>query len=329
MNNTSAVSTRVRLARNISGFPFPNKLSEESKQKIIDLIAEAVKNADTDLTRPVRLINMTDLTREQALSLVERRLVSHEFVSALQGRALLSDENSIHIMINEEDHIRIQIIEKNLALEDTLKKALELDNIINQKLNFSFDETLGYLTQCPTNLGTGMRASVMLHLPALQKNKTIGRIAGNLSKLGFTIRGSYGEGTEPKGAMYQLSNQVTLGITEQAAIENLRNITVQLINLENSSRESFVQNIDTQDKISRSLGILKYAKTLNLNESMELLSNLRLGAELNQPVGISIDEIDQLITKIQPANIIVSRNKSMNTVEVDIARAEIIQNSLT
>lgn len=231
-------------------------------------------------------------------------------------------------MINEEDHIRLQVINNGLSLEDTYDIADKLDTLLDENLDFAFDDKLGYLTQCPTNLGTGMRASVMLHLPALEKSRAIGRIAGNLSKLGLTIRGAHGEGTEPNGALYQLSNQVTLGISEKAAIENLKNITMQLISQENQARTRLCSSIDIQDAISRSLGILKSALVISHDEALKLLSNVRLGIVSGQIKDVSTETVDKLMLSVEPATLSVNLNKNLSPHERDIERARLIQSAL-
>ena len=203
-----------------------------------------------------------------------------------------------------------------------------MDTLLDEVLDFAFDEKLGYLTQCPTNLGTGMRASVMLHLPALQKSRAISRISGNLQKLGLTIRGTYGEGTEPKGAMYQLSNQITLGISEKSAIENLKNITNQLVAQELQAQERMIKNVETQDVIFRSLGVLKYAKTISCDEAIKLLSEVRFGIESKVIKDIDIGTIDSLIEEIQPATIMENKNEKISPRDRDILRAGIISERL-
>ena len=246
------ISTRVRLARNLKNYPFPCKLSQQGREEVIEKVRDAVKNGNSVLANDFSYIKMSELDPRQSVSLVERRLVSPEFVSDAAGRALLlSSDESLSIMLNEEDHIRLQVITPGLSLEQAYDTADKLDTLLDERLEFAFDEKLGYLTQCPTNLGTGMRASVMLHLPALEKSSAISRIAGNLSKLGLTMRGAHGEGTEPQGALYQLSNQVTLGISEKAAIENLKNITIQLAAQEEQARERLCKSLDVQDTIAR------------------------------------------------------------------------------
>lgn len=322
------ISTRVRLARNLKGYPFPCKLSAQGREEVIEKVRDAVKNSNSVLANDFSFIKMSEVDPRRSVSLVEKRLVSPEFISDNSGRALLlSSDESLSIMINEEDHIRLQVISKGLSLEQAYDTADKLDTLLDENLDFAFDEKLGYLTQCPTNLGTGMRASVMLHLPALEKSRAISRIAGNLSKLGLTIRGAHGEGTEPKGALYQLSNQVTLGISEQAAIENLKSITAQLVAQEEQARERLCQSEDVQDTVARSLGILKYAKLMSHDEALKLLSNVRLGAVAGL-LDIDTEIIDKLMTDVEPATLSVNAGKSLTPRERDIERARLIREIL-
>ena len=260
MNNT-VMYTRIRLARNLKEYPFPCKLNLAGKNKVAEVIINALKNSNSPVANEFEVYYVRELSEPQRIALVESHLASPEFIADSNGRAImLSKDRTMSIMINEEDHIRLQIIQKGFDLDKAYDIADKLDTLLDENLNFAFDEKLGFLTQCPTNLGTGMRASVMLHLPALQKSKAISRIAGNLQKLGLTIRGTYGEGTDPKGAMYQLSNQVTLGISEKAAVDNLRNIANQLITQELQAQKRMIEAVETQDKIFRSMGILKSAR---------------------------------------------------------------------
>lgn len=323
------ISTRVRLARNLKDYPFPCKLSEQGRQKVNEKVRAAITQSNSALQNDFEYIKMSDLPPVDSVALVEKRLVSPEFISDTNGRALLlSKDKSLSIMINEEDHIRLQVIKKGLALEEAYDTADKLDTLLDENLEFAFDEKLGYLTQCPTNLGTGMRASVMLHLPALEKSKAISRIAGSLSKLGLTIRGAHGEGTEPKGALYQLSNQVTLGISEKSAIENLKNIALQLASQEEQARERLCSSIDIQDTIARSLGILKYSMLISHDEALNLLSNVRMGVLSGQITDINTDVIDSLMTEIEPATLSVSTGKQLSPRERDIERAKIIKEKL-
>ena len=222
------LSTRVRLARNLEEFPFPCRLDTASRIKVNEKVRDTLLSCVPELG--LHYVTMDSLSREQAISLAERHLISPEFASVREGRALmLTEDETVGIMLCEEDHIRVQVMKAGLALMDCYVLADKIDSALDKKLNFAFDESLGYLTQCPTNLGTAMRASVMLHLPALRRSGQLAVLSSTISKLGLTLRGAYGEGRESRGDIYQLSNQITLGITEQAAIENLQSITRQLV----------------------------------------------------------------------------------------------------
>jgi protein arginine kinase len=328
--SNEVISTRVRLARNLKDYPFPCRLSEQGRKKVIEKVTSAIRDSNSSIASDFNLIKLDDLTEAQGVSLVERHLVSPEFISETEGRALLlSKDESMSIMINEEDHIRLQVITDGLSLEQAYDTADKLDTLLDENLEFAFDDKLGYLTQCPTNLGTGMRASVMLHLPALEKSRAIGRIAGNLSKLGLTIRGAYGEGSEPSGSLYQLSNQVTLGISEKAAIENLENITKQLVSQEQQARERLAKSIDIQDSVSRSLGLLKSAMVMTHDEALKLLSNVRFGILSGQIKDVTAEVVDSLMEKIEPATLMVNAGKNLSAQERDIERAKILREALS
>ena len=321
--------TRIRLARNLRKYPFPSRLSQSGKNEVCKVIIDAVKNCNSPLINELEILYLKDLSEAQKIALVEQHLASPEFISDTAGRAIiLSKDRTMSVMINEEDHIRLQILKKGFDLEGAYDIADKLDTLLDENLDFAFDKKLGYLTQCPTNLGTGMRASVMLHLPALQSNRAIGRIAGNLSKLGLTIRGTYGEGTEPKGAMYQLSNQVTLGISEKSAIENLRNIAEQLITQEQNAAKRIAESLETKDKFYRSLGILRSARLISGDEAMELLSNVRFGINSGELKDIDLDTVDRLIVDIQPATLIVGKGEKLSPSERDAVRADLIRDRL-
>lgn len=321
--------TRVRLARNLREYPFPCRLNLAGKNKVSENIISAIKNCNSPLAGELEVYQVKDLSESERIALVENHLASPEFISDANGRAIvISKDRTMSIMINEEDHIRLQIIKKGFDLEGAYDIADKLDTLLDENLNFAYDERLGYLTQCPTNLGTGMRASVMLHLPALQQSKSIGRIAGNLQKLGLTIRGTYGEGSEARGAMYQLSNQVTLGISEKGAIENLKNITNQLISQEAQAQKRMIESMETQDRISRSLGILKTARLISCNEALQLLSNLRFGITSGYIDEVELPQVDRFISDIQPATMMVNRGEKIPPEKRDALRAELIRQGL-
>ena len=318
----AVVSTRIRLARNLKDYPFPIRLPADKACEIVDKVGEALKDSDIRFHR-IDLDSVSDAIR---VAMIERHLVSPDFISAKEGRAVfLSDDNAISIMVNEEDHIRLQVIKDGFEPDEAFKIANEIDNILSKKLAFAFHKRLGYLTQCPTNLGTGMRASVMLHLPALEMSGAVYRIGANLSKLGLTMRGLYGESTKPAGAFFQLSNQVTLGISEKAAIENLRNITTQLIAQEMRARETALSKIELEDRIHRALGTLKSALLMDHNEAMTLLSLVRLGVSAKKLETLSTDSIDRLIVEIQPASIMTRFGEDLSPRDRDIKRAEMIR----
>lgn len=328
-NRDVIISTRIRLARNLRNYPFPCRMTVEQARQITEKIKAAILDGGSALADRFKYIDMAQLTQEQAVSLVEKRLISPELVTDKPGKGLLLlDDETVSIMINEEDHIRLQVILNGFELNKAYDIANKLDTMLDESLSLAFNDRLGYLTQCPTNIGTGMRASVMLHLPALHEAHAMGRIAENLSKLGLTLRGAYGEGSDAKCAMYQLSNQVTLGISEETAIENLKNITMQLVAQERNSRETMVESIRTKDIISRSCGILLYARLINNEEAMSLLSNIRLGIATKTVDEVPFEVIDRLLIDIQPATLMCKEGKRLSPQERDALRAELISQTL-
>lgn len=323
------ISTRIRFARNLKEYPFPCRLSDEGKCKVAALVKDAVLNGNSVLANRFEYIQMSELTQEEAVSLVERHLVSPEFISDRQGRGLLLlDDESVSIMINEEDHLRIQVMSQGLDLDNAYDIADKIDTLLDEQLNFAFNDKLGYLTQCPTNLGTGMRASLMLHLPALQQSKAMNRIASTLSKLGLVLRGMYGEGSEPKGAIYQLSNQVTLGISEEQAMNNLKDIAMQLVAQEKEARNALVKNIEAIDAISRSYGLSRYARLISNDECMKLLSNIRLGIAMGIIEKMDLDIINRLMIETQPATLMKNVGRKLTPSERDRIRADVVRSTM-
>ncbi len=321
------VSTRVRLARNLEEYPFPAKLNAEGKAQVNALVRDALLGGcEEDLS----YIEMESLSRAQAISLAERHLISPEFASAPKGRALmLSEDESVSIMLCEEDHIRLQVMESGLALDSAYKRADNLDNAVAQKLQLAFDERIGFLTQCPTNLGTAMRASVMLHLPGLSKSGQITKIAATVSKLGLIIRGAYGEGSSPIGDLYQLSNQVTLGISEETALSNLKAIAQQLVAQELNVREQMLKSPAWEDKIFRALGTLQNARLLSCDEFMQLSSLVRLGIAQGLLKDVSLESLSELMADMQPATINARENQNLTAAERDELRAKAVREALS
>ncbi len=318
------LSTRIRLARNLNDYPFPAKLDAAGKNKVNSLVKAILFENDRD---DFSYIEMRELSRLQAVSLAERHLISPEFASKKDGSALvLSADESVSIMLCEEDHIRLQVMKAGLALEEAFDIADKLDNMLGAKLSYAFDERIGYLTQCPTNLGTAMRASVMLHLPALTRCGQMTRLANTVSKLGLTIRGAYGEGSQPKGDIYQISNQITLGITEETAIANLKSIVLQLVAQERAAAAEIIKKPAEEDKIFRALGVLKNARLLSTDEFMELISVVRLGAARGL-IDIEIEKLNELIVNMQPATISAA-TQAEGAAARDLIRAKNVREAL-
>ena len=317
------LSTRIRLARNLAEYPFPARLDTKSRIAVNEIVRDAVPAAAN-----LKYIEMKTLTQAQIVSLAEKHLISPEFASSADGRALLlSDSEEISVMLEEEDHIRLQVMKPGLSLSEAYTEADRLDSAINEKVNFSFDERRGYLTECPTNLGTGMRASVMLHLPALTALGRMNTLASTVSKLGLTIRGAYGEGSASMGDLYQLSNQVTLGITEKGAIENLKTIVLQLASQERAARTELLKSVETEDTVYRAYGVLKSARLLGTKEFMQLASRVRMGA-VGGLLSVDPKQLNELMVSLQPASLNAQAGKTLDARERDILRAKIVRERL-
>ncbi len=322
-HNDIVISTRIRLARNIADYPFPVRLDNKSKIEINEKIRDALKDKEK-----LNYTELKTLTRAEVVSLAERHIISPEFASNSDGRALLMSENEdISIMLCEEDHIRLQVMKSGLSLNEAYELANRIDEEINEKLEYAFDENLGYLTQCPTNLGTGMRASVMLHLPALTQKGQMGTLATTVSKLGLTLRGAYGEGGLAMGDLYQLSNQVSLGISEKAAVDNLKTITLQLAAQERTAREEMAKNIVTEDAVFRAYGILKSARILSTKEFMNLISKVRFGAVTGM-IKTDLKVINELMVSMQPATINAFVGRTLSADERNVERAKIVREKI-
>ena len=317
------VSTRIRLARNIAEFPFLSRMSEDQFETVNKKVKDALYSANSAASNDFEFYEMEKLTPARAMSLAERHLISPQFAKDKKGRALLlSKDDSVSIMLNEEDHIRIQTLLPGMQLQEALIQANSIDDLLDEKLHYAFDENIGYLTCCPTNLGTGLRASLMLHLPATVQAGALLSLENAISKLGLTIRGTFGEGSKAKGAFYQVSNQITLGITEAEAVENLNTIAQQIISQERIIRESFKnKSLLLEDKIYRSHGLLKSARLLSADEFMELISDLRLGVTMGIINDISIETINSLINEMQPATLVASAGRKLNAQSRDELRA--------
>ena len=320
-----AVSTRTRLARNLSGLPFPARMTPEQRRELNLKVKNAVLQSNTPFAKSLKYIDMADVPQTEIAAMVERHIISPEFAEENADRAIIiSADESISIMIGEEDHVRIQVILGGLQLEKAYDTAEQLDSLLYNELHFAFDRSLGFLTECPTNLGTGLRASVMLHLPVTESNGEISSIAETVGKIGFTVRGMYGEGTKASASMYQVSNQITLGISEKNAIDNLKIITAQLIDKERKARNG-LNKIKLEDMCFRALGTLQNSRILSSKEMMDLLSRIKLGISM----GIIKTDVPpiKLFIEGQP-NMLMKKYGQLEPEERDIYRAAFIRDAL-
>jgi len=318
------ISSRIRLARNIKEFPFKIKMTKEDKNKLL----EKVKFITPSIGYNLKFLYLKDIDDITKMSLVEKHILSPEIAlnKEQDSAILINDEENICIMINEEDHIRLQVFTSGLDLQNTLNLAIEIDEKLNEILGFSSSEKYGFLTACPTNVGTGLRASVMVHLPAL-------KITGNLSKLlhivnsfGMTIRGAYGEDTKAKSDIYQISNNQTLGITEKEIVTNLDSITKKVMEQERLARKYLAKNSDDlEDKVYRSFGILTNARKLSLEETDNLLSDIKLGTDLGIIEELNDNKVKELMLYTKPANLQKRVGKILDANERDKNRAEVIK----
>ncbi len=325
------ISSRVRLARNFRKYPFPHRTTPEQQRQIIEETRNALFSGNQGMAGTFSFIDFSGLDAVEKTVLVEKHVASKELLDTNRiCGLLLSNDERISIMINEEDHLRIQCLATGMQLSETWNTCSSLDDLLAETIDFSWDENIGYLTSCPTNIGTAIRASVMMHLPALTMTGYIKPVLEALGKLGMAVRGMYGENTEASGNMFQLSNQVTLGKSEEDILLSIKNITVQIIEQERSLRQHLLnQNkYQLEDRIFRSFGVLKNARIINTDECLRRLSDLRLGVDLGIIEGISIEDINELMLKVQPGNLQKNEGRSLDTNERDIVRAKLVREIL-
>lgn len=323
------VSSRVRVARNLAGIPFPHLLNTEKSEEVIHAVRLAVENKDArELTGELELSVLSELSAVERQILVDKHLISPDLLNNFQNKAVvLRDDEVVSIMVNEEDHLRIQCLLPGLQLKEAWDIINKVDDGLEKTLDYAFSERLGYLTSCPTNVGTGMRASVMLHLPGLKLTKQLGGVLGAIGKLGLTVRGLYGEGTEALGDLFQISNQITLGQSEEEIINNLISVTRQILAQEQAARQALYRDRREviEDRVYRAYGILKYARILSSEEAMRLFSDLRLGLGLKIISEIPFKLLNELMVKIRPAFLIKMAGREMSPYERDVFRAGLIR----
>jgi protein arginine kinase len=331
--NDIVISSRIRVARNLSHFAFPHMLSVDRAEEVIHAVALALENKQLRSESGLfELSRMSELSPVERQILVEKHLISPDLLKDYQKKALaLRDDEILSVMINEEDHLRIQCILPGLQLESAWEQVDKLDDGLEKTLDYAFSERMGYLTACPTNVGTGLRASVMVHLPGLVHTDQIKDVLATVSKLGLTVRGLYGEGTEAAGNLFQISNQVTLGHTESEIIQNLVSVTKQLLQRERTARTALHggRKEHLEDRIGRSYGILKNARILSSDEAMKRFSDVRLGIDLKIVKDISPELITELMVLTRPSFLVKKAGTEITAFERDVKRAELIRNRLT
>ncbi len=328
INDGTLVSTRIRLARNLEGYPFPSHLKDEKQAKeIIRLVSSGLNRLDD-----FKLYYMDAITDWEANSLKENHLISPDLIARKRlAAALINDDRSISVMINEEDHLREQCIIKGLRLKSAYDKLSKIDSKIGRSIKFAYDEQLGYLTACPTNLGTGLRASVMLFLPALTINGNMREVVRSISRLGLTVRGVYGEGSDAEGYMYQVSNEVTLGVSEDEIISQVDEVARKICALENADREKLKSGsvkLSVKDKCLRAYGVATNCAVLASGELASLAADIKLGACLGYIPVDDVTEIDDLVVRMQPYNINKAAGRALSANERDTYRAEYVSEHL-
>jgi protein arginine kinase len=323
------LSSRIRLARNLQDYRFPTLASSEESALIINMIERVMK--DGKMSIPLEMLKMNELQELQKRVLVEKHLISPNLAEdSSHGAVLLSENQEVSIMINEEDHIRIQCLFPGLQLLEALEFANKMDDLLEEYVLYAFDEKYGYLTSCPTNVGTGLRASVMMHLPGLILTQQMNRIIPAINQLGLVVRGIYGEGSEALGNIFQISNQITLGKSEEDIVTDLISVVSQLISQERNAREALAKtsNIQLEDRVFRSLGVLSNCRIIESKEAARCLSDVRLGIDMGYIKDISKNILNELMIVTQPGFLQQFAGGALRPNERDIRRATLIRERL-
>lgn len=323
------ISCRVRLARNLSRFPFPVKAELKNKEELLSVIEKLT--GESKFLKEALFLRLNKLDELDRQFLMERHLISREHAAGENGSAVIIGKRElVNIMVNEEDHLRLQVLHSGFQLQESWSLINELDNDLDKKLDFAFSSRLGYLTSCPTNVGTGLRASVMLHLPALVLTKQINQVLQAILKLGLAVRGLYGEGTEASGNLFQISNQVTLGKSEDEIISSLEKVIKQIIGHERNARKLLIKNNvkQVEDRVGRAYGILRNAHIISSKEAIELLSTLRMGVDLGLLSQVDRQTINELFLLTQPAHLQKIAAEKLSPENRDIKRSNLIREKL-
>lgn len=325
----AVLTSRIRLARNLRRHPFPGWAKRDERAAALELLRPAVESLPA--MKDAFSNELGSLSSVQKQVLVERHLISREHAARGDGSAaVIERRQSFSIMLNEEDHLRMQSIRPGLQLSSAFQALSELDTQLESSLEYAFDNSLGYLTTCPTNLGTGLRASAMVHLPGLVLSDQIGQVLQAVNKIGLAVRGIYGEGTESLGHLYQISNQSTLGESEETIIRRLERVISQVALHEQNAREKLLEEDPEMvaDKIGRAYGVLRHAHIIDSKEALNHLSLLRLGATLGYLKRDIVITCDSLLMDIQPAHLQLHSGRKLSPEERDSIRAEIVRSRL-
>ena len=323
------ISSRIRLARNLGDFPFIRRCSEQDRTSIENAVHGAIGKVEK--WKDLIYVDVNKLPTLDRQFLVERQLISRELSEASGARSVAIDgQETFSLMINEEDHLRLQVMHSGLDSHTALDQMNEIDDLLDDGLNYAFDERLGYLTACPTNVGTGMRVSVMLHLPALVITQQIEKAFRSLQKMGLVVRGLYGEGSQAMGDFYQISNQITLGRSEVDLVKQVSEVIPAMIDYERQARQFLVKESqkDLHDRVSRAIGILRSAQTISSEETLHLLSSVRMGVNLGLIPDLEIPTINKLFIHTQPAHLQKLRGTELETADRNVQRAIYLQSHL-
>lgn len=325
------ISSRIRLARNLQCLPFPILASDENSMETLNRIKVLLDSDDLNEISTFEMLQLDELNDLSKKVLVEKHLISPALANeSKNGAVILSENESISIMVNEEDHLRIQILHPGFQIKEAWDLCNQIDDIFESQLDYAYDEKRGYLTSCPTNVGTGIRASVMMHLPALVLTQQISRILSAISQVGLVVRGLYGEGSEATGNLFQISNQITLGQSEEDIIDNLYSVARQIVEHERAARDKLLSEskIRTLDRVNRSYGILAHAVIIDSKEASQRLSDVRLGVDLGLLKQTNAQALNELMVMTQPGYLQQSAGEALSPDERDLRRAELIRSRL-